>query len=57
MMDRSIMRNQNYCLMTNKMFLSCVYPCELTCEAMGFPKFTQWLGKFSSERKNRRLIK
>jgi hypothetical protein len=51
------MRNQNYCLMTNKMFLSCVYPCELTCEAMGFPKFTQWLGKFSSERKNRRLIK
>jgi hypothetical protein len=51
------MRNQNYCLMPNKMFLSCVYPCELICEGLGFAKFTQWLGKFSSERKNRRLIK
>lgn len=27
LLDRAIMRNQNYCLMPNKMFLSCVYPC------------------------------
>lgn len=51
------MRNQNYCLMPNKMFLSCVYPSEMICENIGFPKFTEWLGKFSSERKNKRLVK
>lgn len=57
LIDRSIMKSQNYCLMPNKMFLSCIYPCEMTCENLGFPKFTQWLGKFSAERKNKRLIR
>ena len=29
----------------------------MTCENLGFPKFTNWLGKFSSERKVRRISK
>lgn len=29
----------------------------MICENLGFPKFTSWLGKFSTERKNRRLAK
>lgn len=29
--DRTIMRNQNYCLMPNKMYLGCVYPCQMVC--------------------------
>lgn len=48
LLEKTIMRNQNYCLMPNKMFLTCVYPCEMVSENLGFPKFTQWLGKFSS---------
>ena len=39
-LEKTIMRNQNYCLMPNKMFLSCIYPCEMICENIGFPKFT-----------------
>jgi hypothetical protein len=27
LLDRTIIKSQNYCLMPNKMFLSCVYPC------------------------------
>ena len=51
------MRTQQYCLMPNKMFTGCVYPTQMICENLGFPKFTSWLGKFSTERKNRRLAK
>lgn len=43
-----IMKNQDYSIMPNKMFMGSVYPTEMACESIGFPKFTQWLGKFSS---------
>ena len=57
LIDKKIMKTQQYCLMPNKMFTGCVYPTELVCENLGFPKFTAWLGKFSSEKKIRRLSK
>ena len=38
-------------------FMSCVYSTEKISEAIGFPAFPTWLGKNSSERKQRRLIK
>lgn len=56
-LDRKIMRTQNYIAMPNKMFLTSVYPTEMVSQNCGFAKFTNWLGKFSSERKVRRLIK
>ena len=51
------MRTQTYVAMPNKMFLTCVYPTEMVSQNCGFAKFTNWLGKFSSEKKTRRLIK
>ncbi len=38
-------------------FMGTVYPCQLTANSLGFPQFPSWLGKFSSERKQKRLIK
>lgn len=38
-------------------FMTCVYPTEKISESLGFPQFPSWLGKFSSERKMRRLTK
>lgn len=38
-------------------FMSCVYPTEKISESCGFPQFPAWLGKNSSERKNRRLVR
>jgi|688.fasta_scaffold567399_2 hypothetical protein len=38
-------------------FMSCVYAPEKISESCGFPTFPQWLGKFSSERKMKRLSK
>lgn len=46
--DRIIMRSQDYSIMPNKLFMAAVYPSEMACQNIGFPKFTQWLGKFSS---------
>jgi hypothetical protein len=37
--------------------MSCVYAPEKISESCGFPTFPQWLGKFSSERKMKRLSK
>lgn len=39
------------------MFLECVYPAEKVSFNLGHVKFTSWLGKFSSQRKTKRLIK
>lgn len=48
LVDRKIMRTQNYFAMPNKMFLTCVYPTEMVSQSCGYAKFTSWLGKFSS---------
>lgn len=37
--------------------MSAIYPIEKVSEMLGFPQFPAFLGKFSSERKNKRLIK
>lgn len=55
--NRKIKRDQHYSLMPSSMFMDCVYPMHLVSETLGFPKFTSWLGKFSSQRKTKRLIK
>jgi hypothetical protein len=36
--------------------LSSIYPCELVGEELAFPKFPEFLGKFSSKRKISREI-
>ena len=38
-------------------FMTCVYAPEKMSESIGFPAFPAWLGKFSSERKMKRLAK
>lgn len=38
-------------------FMSCVYAPEKISESLGFVQFPVWLGKFSSEKKMRRLSK
>jgi hypothetical protein len=38
-------------------FMSSVYPAEMVAENIGYPSFPSWLGKFSSERKHKRLLK
>jgi hypothetical protein len=38
-------------------FMTCVYAPEKMSENIGFPAFPAWLGKFSSERKMKRLAK
>ena len=38
-------------------FMTCVYTTEKISDSVGFPQFPSWLGKNSSERKNKRLVK
>lgn len=55
MLDRMIRREQEWGLMPSYGFMSCVYSTEKISDSLGFPQFASWLGKNSSERKNRRL--
>ena len=57
MLDRNIRKQQEWSLMPSFGFMSCVYPTEKISESVGFPAFPAWLGKQSSERKNRRMTK
>lgn len=57
LINKKIRKNQNWVLMPHLMFNQCVYPTEMVSESLGFAKFTNWLGKNSSERKTKRLIK
>lgn len=38
-------------------FMATVYTSEMVASSLGFPQFPSWLGKFSSERKQKRLLK
>ncbi len=57
MLDRSIRKEQEWGLMPSFGFMTCVYAPEKMSESIGFPAFPAWLGKFSSERKMKRLAK
>ena len=54
---KKIRKNQEFTLMPNQMFMECVYPTEMVSYNIGNTKFTSWLGKFSSQRKTKRLIR
>ena len=56
-LDRSIRKQQEWGLMPIYAFMTCVYSTEKMSDSIGFPGFPSWLGKNSSERKNRRLCK
>ena len=57
LIDTRIRKEQDWGLMPAFGFMSSVYPAEMVAESIGFPQFPSWLGKFSSERKHKRLIK
>lgn len=57
LLDKNIRREQEYGLMPSYGFMSCIYTTEKACQSLGFPRFPSWLGKNSSERKNKRLVK
>lgn len=54
--NRAIRGNQEWALMPGYAFLSSVYPTEKLSTRIPFPKFPEWLGKFSSQRKTARLV-
>ncbi len=57
MLDKTIRKEQEWGLMPSYGFMTCVYSSEKISDSIGFPQFPSWLGKFSSERKNRRLTR
>jgi replication factor C subunit 1 len=52
-----IRMNQNWNLLPNYGVLSSVAPCQLIKGRCNYPGFPQWLGKNSSARKSKRLIR
>lgn len=57
MLDRTIRKEQEWGLMPSYAFMNSVYAPEKITDSCGFPAFPAWLGKFSSERKNKRLAR
>lgn len=57
LLDSRIRKEQDWALMPAYGFMSCVYTTEMVAESLGYPQFPAWLGKFSSERKHKRLLK
>ena len=57
MLDKNIRQKQEFGLMPSYGFMTCVYTAEKISDSVGFPQFPSWLGKNSSERKNKRLVK
>lgn len=55
MIDRNIRKQQEWGLMPAYAFMSCVYAPEKISDSIGRPEFPSWLGKNSSERKQKRL--
>ena len=57
MLDRSIRKQQEWGLMPSYGFMTSVYATQKISDSIGFPAFPSWLGKNSSERKNKRLTR
>lgn len=57
LIDTRIRKEQDWSLMPAAGYMSSVYPTLMVSESIGFPQFPSWLGKFSSERKHKRLLK
>lgn len=57
LIDHRIRKYQDFSLMPSFGYMSSVYPSEMVADSLGFPQFPSWLGKFSSERKHKRLLK
>lgn len=45
--EKTIMKKQDYSLMPDRMLMGVVYPTEICCQNVGFPVFSQCLGKIS----------
>jgi replication factor C subunit 1 len=56
-MNIQIRQNQNWGLLPNYGIFSSVAPCLTIKGNCYFPSFPQWLGKNSSQRKSKRLIR
>ena len=55
--SRQIRINQDWSLLPNLAFTSTIAPCLITKGNSFYPAFPQWLGKNSSQRKAKRLIR
>jgi len=55
--SKQIRTNQEWSLLPNMGFASSVAPAMLVKGYLHFPRFPEWLGKNSSQRKSKRLLK
>ena len=56
-LSKSIRSGGNWSLLPHFAFSSTIVPADLVCVSMGFPKFPEWLGKNSSQRKSYRELR
>ena len=56
-LNRQVRKNQDWSLLPNLGFASAIAPCLLAQGQTFYPRFPEWLGKNSSQRKSRRLLK
>ena len=54
---QSVKKNGEWGLLPNYAFLGAVYPCDIMCTQVQWPKFPEWLGKNSSQRKKTREVR
>ena len=55
--SRQVRQNQDWSLLPNMGFASTVAPCLIIKGSSFYPRFPEWLGKNSSSRKSKRLIR
>lgn len=57
-LSAKIRTNGNWALLGNFGFLSSIYPCDKACgERPIYPRFPEWLGKYSTQRKTQRELR
>lgn len=56
-LSKQIRSHQEWGLLNNFGFLSSVYPCEKVSNNIGYPGFPAWLGKNSSTKKIKRMLR
>lgn len=56
-LSSKIRSENNWALLPSFLQLSCIHPAALCKLTIGFAKFPEWFGKFSTQRKNQRLLK
>ena len=56
-LGNSIKSSNNWGLLPQFLQMSCLHPTSLCKNIVSFAKFPEWFGKFSTQRKNERLVK